>query len=119
MYAVFVDGSRQYRVMEGDLVQVDFRDKQKGDAVEFHRVLLHKSSDAPAQIGLPALDGFRVIGQVEEQTSTKQVIQYFRRRKNYRRLKGHRQPYTLVRVKNILAAGQEPPAASAPAPAAP
>ena len=58
---------------------------------------------------------WRVVGEVHEQTSTKLVIQHFRRRKNYRRLKGHRQPYTLVRVGHILRAGQEPPPKEEPA----
>src|SRR5262245_7248994 len=108
MYAVFVDGSRQYRVKEGDLVKVDFREAQPGERVEFGRVILLKG-DGAADTGAPALAGFRVVGEVQEQTSTKIYVQHFRRRKNYRRLKGHRQPYTLVRIKNILRAGQEPP----------
>lgn len=111
MYAVFVDGSRQYRVKEGDLVKVDFREAEPGAVVEFKRVILLKG-DGAAEVGAPALDGARVVGEVHEQTSTKLVIQHFRRRKNYRRLKGHRQPYTLVRVKHLLSAGQEPPTAS-------
>jgi large subunit ribosomal protein L21 len=115
MYAVFVDGSRQFRVKEGDLIKVDFREVQPGQSLEFKRVLLLKG-DGAAEVGAPALDGFRVLADVHEQTSIKQVIQYFRRRKNYRRLKGHRQPYTMVRIKHILRAGQEPPA-PAPAPA--
>src|SRR5437763_4439310 len=114
MYAVFVDGSRQYRVSEGDLVKVDFRDKNKGERVEFPRVLLHKSGDA-LQIGQPALDGARVVGEVVDHPTVKHYVQHFRRRKNYRRLRGHRQPFTLVRVQHILLAGQEPP----PAPPAP
>lgn len=115
MYAVFVDGSRQYRVSEGDLVKVDFREAEKGKQVEFGRVLLYSNGD-DLQIGRPALDGMRVVGEVTEQTSTKYVIQHFRRRKNYRRLKGHRQPYTYVRIKHILQPGQQPSAAPAPAP---
>jgi large subunit ribosomal protein L21 len=111
MYAVFVDGSRQYRVKEGDLVKVDFREAQPGERVEFGRVILLKG-DGAAECGAPALAGFRVIGEVHEQTSTKLYVQHFRRRKNYRRLKGHRQPYTMVRIKHILRSGQEPPAAA-------
>jgi large subunit ribosomal protein L21 len=121
MYAVFVDGSRQYRVSEGDLVKVDFRETEPGQRVEFARVLLYRNGD-DLKIGQPTLDGMRVVGEVTEQTSTKYVIQHFRRRKNYRRLKGHTQPYTYVRVQHILQAGQEPPPpapkpeASTPAP---
>jgi large subunit ribosomal protein L21 len=116
MYAVFVDGSRQYRVSEGDLVKVDYRDVPDGERVEFGRVILVKGDGEPAKIGQPVLEGARVVGDAAEQTSTKTMVQHFRKRKNYRRLRGHRQPYTLVRIKHILLAGQEAPAA-APAPA--
>jgi large subunit ribosomal protein L21 len=112
MYAVFVDGSRQYRVKEGDLVKVDYREGEPGKSLEFNRVILVKG-DGPAQVGQPVVDGFRVVGDLVEQTSTKHQIQHFRRRKNYRRLTGHRQPYTMVRIKHLLAAGQQPPAAPA------
>ncbi len=109
MYAVFIDGSRQYRVQEGDLVRVDYREAQPGDRIEFGRVLLLKGDGGAADVGLPLLGGARVVGEVHEQTSEKHVIQYFRRRKNYRRLKGHRQPYTMIRVRHILGAGQDAP----------
>jgi large subunit ribosomal protein L21 len=121
MYAVFVDGSRQYRVMEGDLVKVDYREVKEGERVEFGRVILVKNPGEPAKIGQPVLEGARVIGEDAEETSTKVMVQHFRRRKNYRRLRGHRQPYTQVRIKHILLAGQEIPAAPpapTPAPAA-
>jgi large subunit ribosomal protein L21 len=121
MYAVFVDGSRQYRVSEGDLVKVDFREVKDGERVEFGRVILVKGDNEPAKIGQPVLEGARVIGDLAEQTSTKVMVQHFRRRKNYRRLRGHRQPFTLVKVAHILQAGQEtppPPPAPTPAPAA-
>jgi large subunit ribosomal protein L21 len=114
MYAVFEDGSRQYKVSEGDRVQVDYRDAEVGSRIEFGRVLLYCSGD-DCQIGRPLLDGARVLGEVVEHTSQKYVIQHFRRRKNYRRKKGHRQHHLLVRVQHILLSGQEPPAA-APAP---
>jgi large subunit ribosomal protein L21 len=111
MYAVFVDGSRQYRVAEGDVVKVDYRDVEPGQSVEFGRVILVKPDGGAAQLGVPTVEGFRVVGELVEQTSTKYSIQHFRRRKNYRRLTGHRQPYSLVRVKHLLAAGQKPPTA--------
>lgn len=111
MYAVFVDGSRQYRVKEGDMVKVDYRDAAEGSRIEFPRVILVKGDSGPADVGLPALEGVRVVGDVIEQTSTKHTIQHFRRRKNYRRLRGHRQPFTLVRVTHLLRAGQDAPPA--------
>ncbi len=108
MYAVFEDGSRQYRVSEGQVVKVDYRDAEVGSRVEFPRVLLYASGD-DRRIGQPVVEGMRVLGEVVEHPSTKTYIQHFRRRKNYRRLRGHRQWYTAVRVSNILLPGQEPP----------
>jgi large subunit ribosomal protein L21 len=117
MYAVFEDGSRQYRVSEGDVVKLDYRAADVGSRVEFNRVLLY-AAGADLQIGQPLLAGARVVADVVDHPSTKLYIQHFRRRKNYRRLRGHRQPYTSVRVRHILLAGQEPPAAP-PAPPPP
>jgi large subunit ribosomal protein L21 len=113
MFAVFEDGSRQYRVREGDVVTVDYREADKGVRVEFPRVLLYQSNE-DLRIGQPLVEGVRVLGEVVDQTSIKLYIQKFRRRKNYRRLKGHRQPYTKVQIRSILLPGQEPPPPPAP-----
>jgi large subunit ribosomal protein L21 len=102
-YAVFVDGSRQYRVNEGDSVKVDFRDGDEDSAITFDRVLLVRSG-ADLKVGQPTLAGARVIGTLVDEpfeTTTKVYVQHFRRRKNYR----------LVQIKHILLAGQDPPAA--------
>ena len=108
MYAVFEDGSRQYRVSEGDVVKVDYREVEVGERVEFPRVLLCKDGDT-LQIGQPVVAGVRVIGDVVDHPSIKVFVQHFRRRKNYRRLRGHRQWYTAVKVSHILAAGAAMP----------
>ncbi len=97
-------------------MKVDYREVDAGGSVDFLRVLLLKNGD-DLQIGQPALDGARVLGEVVDHPTIKHYVQHFRRRKNYRRLRGHRQPYTMVRVKHILLAGQEPPAATSPPPA--
>jgi large subunit ribosomal protein L21 len=110
-YAVFEDGSHQYRVSEGDVVRVDYREVEVGTPIEFNRVLLYEK-EGDTQIGRPLLEGARVVGEVVDHPSTKLYIQHFRRRKNYRRLRGHRQHYTSVQIRWILLAGQEPPAES-------
>ena len=102
MYAVFEDGSRQYRVQEGDVVKVDYRDVQVGADIEFNRVLLLQQ-EANTNIGQPTINGARVLGEVVDLPSTKIYVQHFRRRKNYRRFKGHRQPYTSVKIRQIVA----------------
>jgi large subunit ribosomal protein L21 len=119
MYAVFEDGSRQYRVSEGDTVLVDFRDQEPGSRIEFARILLYQGADG-LQIGQPTVAGMRVLAEVVRHPSTKLYVQHFRRRKNYRRLRGHRQPYTQVQVRSILLPGMEAPATKAATePAAP
>jgi large subunit ribosomal protein L21 len=122
MYAVFEDGSRQYRVSEGDKVKVDFRDGEIGTRLEFDRVLLYQGADG-LNIGQPVIEGARIVADVVDHPSTKLYIQHFRRRKNYRRLRGHRQPYTTVQIRSILLPGMERPPESqpqtAPPPAAP
>lgn len=117
MYAIFEDGSRQYRVSEGDTVRVDYRDATVGSCLEFGRVLLY-ADGGDVKIGQPTVDGMRILGTVLGQPSTKIQVQHFRRRKNYRRLRGHRQHYVEVRVTNILHPGQPtPPEPTPPAPA--
>lgn len=101
MYAVFEDGSRQYRVQEGDVVKVDYRDVQIGADIEFGRVLLLQR-ETDTNIGQPTINGARIVGEVVDFPSTKVYIQHFRRRKNYRRFKGHRQPYTSVKIRQIV-----------------
>lgn len=124
MYAIIEDGSRQYKVSEGEVVKVDFRRADgdefqgvaKGTSVEFPRVLLYRNGDE-LKVGQPVVEGMRVVGEVVEHPSTKVYVQKFRKRKNYRRLRGHRQHYTSVRVKHILLPGQTAPT-PAPVPAA-
>jgi len=118
MYAVFEDGSRQYRVSEGDLVTVDYRDAEKGTRLEFNRVLLFQNGD-DTRVGQPVIEGLRVLTEVVDHPSIKVYIQKFRRRKNSRRLKGHRQWYTKVQVRSILLPGVETPPLPPPTPPTP
>jgi large subunit ribosomal protein L21 len=115
MYAIFEDGSRQYRVSEGDTLRVDYREAPAGSRIEFQKVLLF-ADGTDVKIGQPAVEGMRVLAEVLKETSTKVYVQHFRRRKNYRRLRGHRQPYLQILVKNILMPGQPTPPVETPAP---
>jgi large subunit ribosomal protein L21 len=100
MYAVFTDGSRQYRVSPGHEVTVDYRELEPGAAVEFANVLLLADGD-DLKIGRPTLEGVTIKAEVVDHPSIKTRIQKFRRRKNYKRLRGHRQWYTRVRIQSI------------------
>jgi len=100
MYAVFEDGSRQYRVSEGDIVQIDLREEETGNIVEITSVLL-VADGTDVKIGQPLVSGAKILVEVVGEANEKVRIQKFRRRKNYRRLKGHRQHYTCVKVTKI------------------
>lgn len=103
MYAIFEDGSHQFRVREGDTIVVDRRDGEPGSELVFPKVLLLAGDGAPT-IGSPLVEGARVVATVVRQFRDKKIIiQKFRRRKNMRRRKGHRQPYTSVRITAVVA----------------
>lgn len=121
MYAIFEDGSRQYRVEPDTRLILDYREVEVGTRIELPKVLL-LGGDGAAVIGRPLVEGARVLAEVLALPRKKTVIQKFRRRKNYRRLKGHTQPYIEVKVTHILKSGEQAPAdkpaAEAPAPTA-
>jgi large subunit ribosomal protein L21 len=103
MYAIFEDGSHQFRVREGDRVRVDRRDGKPGDELVFSKVLLITGENGNATIGNPGVDGARVVGKIVNQFRTKKIIiQKFRRRKNVRRRNGHRQSYTMVQITSVV-----------------
>jgi len=102
MYAIFEDGSHQYRVHEGDQLVLDRRPGTRGEEVVFPRVLLI-AGEAGATIGTPLVEGARVVGQIVEQFREKKIIvQKFRRRKNMRRRRGHRQMQTRIRITGVI-----------------
>jgi large subunit ribosomal protein L21 len=101
MYAIFEDGSRQYRVAVGDSVRIDHREVAVGSTLELGKVLLIGNGQ-DVKIGQPMVAGAKVVAEVTGHPKTKTVIQHFRRRKNYRRLKGHTQPFVQVKITQIL-----------------
>ncbi|MSR31041.1 MAG: 50S ribosomal protein L21 [Gemmataceae bacterium] len=101
MYAVFEDGSRQFRVSEGDVVKLDHRETPVGESIELDHVLLVVNG-ADVKIGHPLVAGAKVVAEVLGELSEKYRIQKFRRRKNYRRLTGHRQYHIQVKIKSII-----------------
>ena len=109
MYAIIEDGSRQYRVEPNGSVTLDYRELQPGQQLELTKVLLIQTG-TETLIGRPLVEGARVIAEVTQLPKQKTVILKFRRRKNYRRLKGHTQPYVRLVIKHILKAGESVPA---------
>ncbi len=103
MYAIFEDGSHQFRVREGDRIEVDRRDGDRGATIEFAKVLLLAGDGAPT-IGAPLIEGAKVTATIVETYREKKIIvQKFRRRKNVRRRRGHRQSMTTVMITGVVA----------------
>jgi large subunit ribosomal protein L21 len=101
MYAIFEDGSRQYRVEEGSTVNIDYREVNLGDTIELTKVLI-VGKDGGATIGQPLVAGAKVVAEVVDFPKVKTQTQYFRRRKASKRLRGHTQPHVRVKVKQIV-----------------
>lgn len=109
MFAIIEDGSHQHIVREGSTLKVDYRaDVERGATLTFDRVLM-ANGGAASVIGRPAIDGATVETEVLVPTDkgVKLEIQKIRRRKNSRRHTGHRQKYTVVRVRSISVPGLE------------
>ena len=103
MYAIFEDGSHQFRVREGDHIHVDRRAGKVGDEVVFPSVLLIAGGPSGLALGTPVIVGAQVVATIANQFRAKKIIiQKFRRRKNMRRKRGHRQPYTTVRISRVV-----------------
>ena len=103
MYAVIQTGGKQYRVAPGDELRVEKLAGEKGDMISFDRVIL-TSDGENVQVGRPYLENIKVMGRVLHQGKDRKVIVFkFKRRKGYRRTKGHRQPFSLVRIERVEA----------------
>lgn len=102
MYAIIETGGKQYRVKQGDLVQVEKLPGDVGAKVVFDRVLLlGGSADAPV-VGRPLVQGAAVEGEIVRQGRGDKITVFkFKRRKNYRRKIGHRQAFTELKVTSI------------------
>ena len=101
MYAIIKSGGMQYRVAESHLVKIEKLPSAAGDTVELTEVLM-LAGEGGVQVGAPLVDGARVTAEVAEQTRTKKILVFKKkRRKHYRRMKGHRQHVTLVRITGI------------------
>jgi len=101
MYAVFKTGGKQYRAAKGDTLRVEKLPGNVGDAVSFDQVLL-LGGDA-VKLGKPLVGGAKVEAKIVGQGLGKKLVVFkFRRRKNYRRKNGHRQPFTAVEITNVI-----------------
>jgi large subunit ribosomal protein L21 len=100
MYAVIKTGGKQYRVQAGDKIFVEKLPGNVGDAVSFDQVLM--LGGEALKLGKPLVSGAKVEAKILEHGRGEKVIIFkFRRRKNYRRKTGHRQPFTALQITDI------------------
>ncbi|MDR1874722.1 MAG: 50S ribosomal protein L21 [Synergistaceae bacterium] len=103
MYAVVETGGKQYRVQEGDVLRVERLEGEVGQEIVLDRVLLVGGEDS-VKFGTPLVSGAAVKIEVLSQERADKVLVFkFKSKKNYRRMRGHRQYYTEVRVREICA----------------
>ncbi len=103
MYAVIATGGKQYKVSPGDVVRVESLEAKKGDTVELKEVYMIADGEK-VSVGKPTLASARVTAEVvEEGRGEKLIIFKHRKRKGFRKTNGHRQNYTAIKVKEILA----------------
>ena len=102
-YAVIATGGKQYRVSEGSVLRVEKLEKAVGEKIEFGDVLLLGGEQVV--VGKPHVQGAKVTAEVLSQGRHKKIIVFkMKRRKNYRRKYGHRQPFTELKITAIQGA---------------
>ena len=100
MFAVIQTGGKQYRVSQGDKLRVEKLPGDVGASVTFDKVLLVGGDQV--KVGTPLVTGATVSAQIVAQGRDKKLIVFkFRRRKNYRRKNGHRQPFTELKITGV------------------
>jgi large subunit ribosomal protein L21 len=109
-YAIIKTGGRQFRVVEGDTLDVDLLDVELGKTATFGDVLLFADGKDVTH-GNPLVSGAKVTAEVLEQRKDKKVFAFkYRRRKGYHRTVGHRRKLTRIKIKSIDLGGKKPAA---------
>lgn len=102
MYAVVVAGGKQHRVRQGDMLRIEKVEGDVGASLSLDRVLM-VAGEGETKVGCPVVEGARVEAEVVRQGRSRKVLVFKKkRRKNYRRFYGHRQPFTQIRVTGIV-----------------
>jgi large subunit ribosomal protein L21 len=101
MYAVIQTGGKQYRVAEGDTIRVEkLLAGDVGSKVEFNDILM--VGGEKVEVGKPHVGGAKVTAEIVAQDLAKKIIVFkMKRRKGYRNRRGHRQPYTELRIDSV------------------
>jgi large subunit ribosomal protein L21 len=101
MYAIIEAGGLQYRVAEGDVIRVPMHIAKAGETQEFDQVLLIVDGE-DTQVGAPTVEGARVEAEVIEQGRDDKVLVFKKKRRTkYRRMRGHRQDFTDLKIGKI------------------
>ncbi|MDD2372382.1 MAG: 50S ribosomal protein L21 [Syntrophomonadaceae bacterium] len=104
MYAVIESGGKQYKVSEGTVLKVEKLEAAAGDHLSIDKVLMVNDENGNVKVGNPLVSNARVEIEVVEQGRDKKVVVYkYKKRKNYRKKQGHRQPFTRIKVLKIEA----------------
>ncbi|MBW1605649.1 50S ribosomal protein L21 [Lactobacillus sp. Sy-1] len=102
MYAIIITGGKQYKVAEGESIFVEKLNANEGDKVTFDKVVFVGGDSA--KVGAPLVDGASVSGTVEKQGREKKITIFrYKPKKGSQSKKGHRQPYTKVKIDSIKA----------------
>lgn len=122
VYAVIRTGGKQYRVTPGQRLVVERLDGERGDQVAFNEVLLVRGEDGAVSVGAPTLDDASVTAEIADQKRARKIPVFkYKAKTRYRRLRGHRQHETHLRIAEIALGGQtwayEPPARAEQEPA--
>ena len=101
MFAVLKTGGKEYRVAKGDVIRGEKLEGKGGDQGALKDVLM-VSGESQVQVGTPNVDNAIITGEIVREVKGKKILTYkMKRRKNYRRMKGHRQTYTYLKVNEI------------------
>lgn len=104
MYAVVVTGGKQFKVSEGDEIFVEKLNAEVDSIVDLDKVLLLSKEDGELVVGKPVIDGVSVSAKVLRQGKDKKIIVFkYKRKIDYRKKQGHRQPYTKLLIEKINA----------------
>ncbi len=105
MFAVLKTGGKQYKVVDNDVIIVEKLSAKEGDLVQFEKIMM--IGDKKVEVGTPDISGAAVHAEVLEQIKSKKVISFVKRRRKHssQRKRGHRQNLTVLKVREILAAG--------------
>jgi len=102
MYAIIMTGGKQYKVQNGDIVEVEKLGVEAGSEVVFDQVLAVSGDDGKLNVGAPTVAGAKVTGKALDEFRAKKIVVFkMKRRKGYRRTHGHRQTLTRVEIVGI------------------